>query len=134
MSDNQLEKIKRLVHVRKHLNLTQAEFADILGINRANLSAIENGRENRKLPNGTTYIIEKELSINPTWFETGEGNMIIPPSENRGPLKFSDSGKGFEYKALPQEDGKWKTLYINSQEQVKLLHQQVELLNQIIKQ
>lgn len=101
MPDNQREKIRRLVQIRKQFSLTQAELASILGINRANLSAIENGRENRQLPNGTSYIIEKELNINPKWFENGEGEMIkaenVTPESNTiliggvpGPDEFTE--------------------------------------------
>jgi transcriptional regulator with XRE-family HTH domain len=106
MTENQIEKIKRLVELRNELKLRQTEMAKILGLNRVNLSAIENFRENRQLPNGTTYILEKELNVNPEWFELGKGEMFIKPSQPRleaiplrlasDPNDFDNDGSRFE--------------------------------------
>ena len=80
MTDKEIEKIKRLTELRKLTGIKQVDFAKILQLNRANLSAIENFRENRMLPNGTSYILEKELNVNPKWFESGEGEIFLPLS------------------------------------------------------
>jgi transcriptional regulator with XRE-family HTH domain len=82
MTDKEIEKIKRLTELRKSTGIKQVDFAKILGLNRANLSAIENFRENRMLPNGTSYILEKELNVNPVWFETGEGDVYLKKSSS----------------------------------------------------
>lgn len=42
---NQPEPKKLLRDIRKELNLTQQQLADILGIARTNLSSLENGKE-----------------------------------------------------------------------------------------
>lgn len=77
MTEDQIEKIKRVSQIRKELGIKQADFAKILDINRTNLSSIESFRENRLLPNGTSYILEKELNVNPIWLETGEGDKFL---------------------------------------------------------
>ena len=79
MTDNEVEKIKRLKEVRELLGISQQELAVKLGIKRPNLSAIENMKENRSVPNGTGYILETEYKINRAWFETGKGPVKLPP-------------------------------------------------------
>lgn len=83
MTDNQREKIQRVTLLRKHFGIKQDDFARLLGLNRANLSSIENFRENRTLPNATAYVLEKELNVNPLWFETGDGDMLLPEVNNQ---------------------------------------------------
>lgn len=76
LPENEVEKINRLKQVRKEFKIGQQILADKLGIERTSLSSIENFRENRKVPNVTRYILEKEYGINGDWFETGQGEMI----------------------------------------------------------
>lgn len=73
LPENEIEKIKRLKLIREELGLNQQEMANKLGLKRPNLSAIENFKENRTVPNGTGYILETEYKVNRKWFETGIG-------------------------------------------------------------
>jgi transcriptional regulator with XRE-family HTH domain len=75
--DSEIEKIKRLKQVRLEKGLSQQQMADILGIKRPNLSAIENFKDNRTVPNGTAHILEVEFYINRKWFNTGVGSMYL---------------------------------------------------------
>ena len=65
---------KRLLALRKHLNLTQKEFGAKLGVSRDVIASLESGRV---LPKDafiklicTTYQISEE------WLRTGEGSML----------------------------------------------------------
>lgn len=77
MTDNQKEKNQRLLKIREALGMTQAEMADLLQLNRSNLSKIEKGVDGRNVPKDTIYILAREKGVNFKWFETGEGPMFI---------------------------------------------------------
>lgn len=110
--ENQAEKSIRLKQVRTQLRLNQAEMAEILGIERANLSKIEKADGKRNVPKDTIYRLKKHCNINEIWFETGEGEMFLP--EEKGddsnakyiapinyPIEHGDQ------KAIPLGNGKY---------------------------
>jgi transcriptional regulator with XRE-family HTH domain len=66
---------QRLVQVRKHLRLSQKEFAKTIGFTQTYISDIENGR--RPFTLKIAYKIEKQLKINKEWLLTGNGDMLI---------------------------------------------------------
>ena len=63
-------------------NMTPSQFADYLGINRAVISHILNGRNNPSLE-----VVSKILSemnyVNPEWLINGNGNMYKDGSEKK---------------------------------------------------
>lgn len=63
----------RIKHVRKKKNLTQKNFAEILGITQANVSAIEKDISTPSLP--LIKLICLKYDINESWIITGEGSM-----------------------------------------------------------
>lgn len=64
---------KRLLIVRKNLNLTQAEFSLPLGVNRGYIATLETSD---KEPSETLLkLISYEYGISYTWLRTGEGEM-----------------------------------------------------------
>ncbi len=65
----------RLKLLRKHLGLTQEEFADKLGIKRAAISNYEIGR-NEPI-DAVISLICREFRVNETWLRTGEGEMFV---------------------------------------------------------
>ena len=64
----------RIKIIRKHFNLTQAEFAKRLGTVQNTITGYETGRRN---PSGSAQaLICKEFAVNEIWLETGEGEML----------------------------------------------------------
>lgn len=70
---------KRLRDLRQELNLTQVEFAQILGIGKSALCMIETGRTG--LSERNKNILIQELNLNADWLETGVGEMFVGPKE-----------------------------------------------------
>ena len=68
----------RLKEIRKLLNLNQCEFGEKLGVQKSAISKIERGENN--ISPSIEKLIYKEFNINPTWFQTGEGEMFLKPS------------------------------------------------------
>ena len=77
MTDSQEEKIKRLISIRNHFRYSQKEMAEILGLKQPNLSAIENGKAGRDILIYIPYILQVELNVSRTWFNTGEGEQFV---------------------------------------------------------
>jgi transcriptional regulator with XRE-family HTH domain len=68
----------RLRNLRESLGLTQAEFAEKLGIPRTSLFNYEKGVS---VPTGDfIYTLGTNLRVNFDWFFTGEGEMFLPAS------------------------------------------------------
>lgn len=65
---------KRLLQIRKHFDLTQAEFAEKLKITHSAYSKIELGQRN--LTDRTIADICREFNINEEWLRTGDGEML----------------------------------------------------------
>lgn len=65
----------RLKELREdHLELTQEEFAKAVGLQRNTISVVENG--GRNLSKRSIHIICEKFNVNPTWLETGEGEIF----------------------------------------------------------
>lgn len=79
-------KLLRLKELRKHSKLNQSRFAEKIGINQSNYSAIEVGT--RTLGKNIEYRILNEFNVNERWWETGEGNMLNPSPDNKSNAQF----------------------------------------------
>lgn len=64
----------RIKLIRKHLEMTQEQLAQRLGIGKAALSMIETGKAGVSSRNRN--ILVQELNVNPEWLETGKGAMF----------------------------------------------------------
>jgi len=69
----------RLKSLRKKLDLTQAEFAEKLGISQTFLSDIEKGKKGFS---ASILLSLWRLNVNLDWFVGGEGNMFRTASRN----------------------------------------------------
>lgn len=70
----------RIREVRKTFKLTQAEFADRLGLKQNSIAQIELG--NRNPSSQTINSICREFGVRREWLEDGVGPMYTPESED----------------------------------------------------
>lgn len=70
----------RLKELRVHLNLTQQEFADRIGVTRSNIAGYETGK--RSPSDAAVSLICKEFGVNEIWLRTGGGEMFTKISED----------------------------------------------------
>lgn len=65
---------KRLKELRSKLGISQAVFAEKIGIKQTSYSDIETGR--RELTERNLNLICKEFNVNENWLRNGEGSMF----------------------------------------------------------
>lgn len=70
---------KRLIKLRKELNLTQADFGLKINLTRSSIANIETGQ--RGLTDRTISDICRVFNVNEEWLRTGEGPMFRPKKE-----------------------------------------------------
>jgi transcriptional regulator with XRE-family HTH domain len=91
------ERIKKYMD---HKGLSAAELADIIGVQRSNLSHILTGRNNP----GSSFI-EKLLQTYPEldarWLITGEGDMILTPKAEKQERPAADLFSSASLKESP---------------------------------
>lgn len=67
---------------KKHLNLTQTEFGERLGVNRSAINNIEGNRLAKPEQKEPLYrLICKTFNVNYQWLTTGQGSMYIETKE-----------------------------------------------------
>lgn len=81
---------ERIKQIMDNEHLSPSEFADKLGIGRAVISHILNGRNNPSL-DVVTRILSKINWVNPEWLITGEGNMSKNDNQNVSNDKLDSS-------------------------------------------
>jgi len=70
MSPNQ-----RIRQVRKHLKMSQTEFADHLGLSQAGVSWLEH--EGNLISDQTLRILQLDFRVSERWLKTGKGKMFL---------------------------------------------------------
>jgi phage repressor protein C with HTH and peptisase S24 domain len=80
---------ERLKLIRKSLGLTQEQLAQRLGVGKTALSMIETGKA--RLSNRNRNILIQDLNVNPTWLETGKGQIF-----NADPTLTASFGRSTE--------------------------------------
>ena len=80
---------ERLKLIRKSLGLTQEQLAQRLGVGKTALSMIETGKA--RLSSRNRNILIQDLNVNPTWLETGKGEIF-----NADPALTASFGRGSE--------------------------------------
>lgn len=89
---------ERLLKARKVLDLTQADFAKPLGIDRGYISTLEHGS---RTPSETLLrLIGHEHGISVTWLKTGEGGIFVSPEEAIKNLKARYGEQTFQKAVL----------------------------------
>ena len=78
---------ERLKLIRKSLGLTQEQLAQRLGVGKTALSMIETGKA--RLSSRNRNILIQDLNVNPTWLETGRGQIF-----NADPNLTASFGRG----------------------------------------
>ncbi|MBR2005608.1 MAG: helix-turn-helix transcriptional regulator [Thermoguttaceae bacterium] len=68
--------MSRIKILRKHLGLSQNEFAQRLGIKHGVVSVWE---RSNNIPLGRILLIANEFNVRREWLETGEGEMFATP-------------------------------------------------------
>ena len=77
---------ERLQKARKALHITQVEFGESLGITQSAISTVESGKV--KLTDRLAQSIQNNYNINVEWLRTGEGEMLVEPSEDEQLAQF----------------------------------------------
>ncbi|WP_368260665.1 helix-turn-helix domain-containing protein [Eubacterium callanderi] len=113
------DKVKEL---RKHLNLTQKEFGERIGLKPNSISDIEN--EKNSLTDIVLKSICKEFNVNEEWLRTGKGEMfvdVLPEDELGAYLGKIGTGDYPEieriikaYFRLPEESQRAVDLFLKS--------------------
>lgn len=65
---------ERIKELRKHLNLTQAEFGEKIGLKQAVIGQMENG--SRNLTDRTVILLCEKYSVREEWLQYGKGAMF----------------------------------------------------------
>ena len=76
----------RIRELRKHLGLTQQEFADRIGVKQNTLSQYESGRNDPI--DAVVSLICREFGVSEAWLRTGEGEMIAPSTRQEEIAKY----------------------------------------------
>ena len=66
---------RRLKEIRKHLNMSQKDFANKYGMSQQILSKYENGKSD--ISDRIKTSLADEFNININWLLTGKGTMIL---------------------------------------------------------
>lgn len=70
----------RVKKIRNHLDMTQQDFADRIGLRRNSLSQIETGTNG--VTEQTIKAICREYNVNEEWLRTGEGEMFMQTDDD----------------------------------------------------
>jgi len=79
----------KLKLIRKELDMTQEQMAQLFGVTKAGISMIENGKAGLSARNRN--ILVQELNVNPEWLESGRGNMFNAEPEYRPFVRRTDN-------------------------------------------
>lgn len=77
---------ERIKELRKFLGLSGEKFGEKLGITRGAVSNIENG--SRNVTEQIVKSICREFGVSEQWLRTGEGEMLVPVTQNDKVAQF----------------------------------------------
>ena len=79
----------RIASLRKELNLSQAKFAESVGLSRNFIGLVEGGE--RSLSDRSIDDICKVHHVNKEWLETGKGTMFVNLTRNQQIYEYANS-------------------------------------------
>jgi transcriptional regulator with XRE-family HTH domain len=85
MAENNFDKKERILQIMNSEGLTPSKFAEVIGIGRASISHIMNGR-NKPSDAILTKILERFTYINPDWLILGSGSMKRETGNNQSKI------------------------------------------------
>ncbi len=88
------QKAKRLADIRKALDLNQEQMGARLLTGQSNIGKFENGK--RPIGPNVEYKILHEFNINPTWWQTGVGEMFNPPQQEKNAKLLETDSNSYE--------------------------------------
>lgn len=71
---------ERIKAVRIAAGLTMETFGERIGVSKSFVSMIESGKANASVQ--TILFICREFNVNETWLRTGEGEMMVPRTDD----------------------------------------------------
>jgi len=83
----------RLKQVRQHFNLTQEEFAVLVGLTQGGYSDVERGKAN--ISRTLSSSLKNGFNVNPDFLYFGKGNMFIN-NEEKKPMDYPNQKKPFD--------------------------------------
>ena len=95
----------RIKELRKSLGLTQAAFAEKIGVKQNTIAQYESGRNNPT--DAVLSLICREYGVNEVWLRTGIGPMLVPRTRE-------EEIAGFMGRLLLREDGGFKRRFVSA--------------------
>lgn len=79
---------ERIKAVRLATGLTMEAFGEQVGVSKSFVSMVESGKANAS--DQTILFICREFNVNETWLRTGEGEMMVPRTDDERITEFLD--------------------------------------------
>lgn len=79
--------MNHLKEIRKHIQLNQTDFGEIIGVTQQTIARYETGQE---IPENIILLLESKLHINRKFLLEGSGEMFTP-EVNEELLKYQES-------------------------------------------
>ena len=95
----------RIKELRKSLGLTQAAFAEKIGVKQNTIAQYESGRNNPT--DAVLSLICREYGVNEVWLRTGIGPMLVPRTRE-------EEIAGFMGRLLLREEGGFKRRFVSA--------------------
>ena len=108
---------ERIKELRKELEMTLDRFGERIGLKKAALSTIENGK--CSVTDANIKSICREFNVNETWLRTGEGDMFVQMDRDEQIASFigriqSDAGETFKKRFISMlsslDESEWEVL------------------------
>jgi len=93
---------EKIYVIRKALKLSATEFGGPIGVKKSHMSAIEKGKSSPS--DAVVMLMMERYRINPTWWETGEGEMFLSTGTDNQALQSLND----EIEKAKMTTGEWE--------------------------